>query len=82
MVFTLAHFSQRVWLLRILVSFQTALRHFARLGLATSLGPYGLILRVFGGRQWQANCLLALGMILLLIWKPGQSPNLQAVEPS
>lgn len=56
--------------------------NFARLAFATSVGLYGLILRVFGGPHWQANCLLALGMILLLVWKPGQSPNLQTVEPS
>jgi hypothetical protein len=54
----------------------------ARLAFATSVGLYGLIPRVFGGPHCQANCLLALGMILLLVWKPGQSPNPQTFEPS
>jgi hypothetical protein len=53
-----------------------------RLAFATSVGLYGLILRVIGGPHWQANCLLALGMFLLLVWKPGQSPNPQTVEAS
>jgi hypothetical protein len=53
-----------------------------RLAFATSVGLYGLVLRVLGGPPWQANCLLALGMILLLVWKPGQSPKPQTVEPS
>jgi hypothetical protein len=47
----------------------------ARLAFATSVGRYGLILRVFGGPHWQANGLLALGLILLLIWRTGAEPE-------
>lgn len=46
-----------------------------RLAFATSVGLYGLCLSEFGGVAWQVDSLLALGMVLLLIWKPGPSPN-------
>jgi len=53
-----------------------------RLLFATSVGLYGFILRVLGGPIWQGNCLFALAMILLSVWKPGRSPNTQAAHPS
>jgi hypothetical protein len=54
--------------------------NFARLGLATAVGLYGLGLSEFGGAAWQVNSLLAMGLVLLLIWRPGTSPNSEDVE--
>jgi len=47
----------------------------ARLAFATSVGLYGLCLSEFGGAAWQVDGLFGLGMILLLVWKPGAKPN-------
>jgi hypothetical protein len=52
----------------------------ARLAFATSVGLYGLCLSEFGGVAWQVDSLFALGIILLLIWKPGTSPNPQDIS--
>jgi hypothetical protein len=51
----------------------------ARLAFATSVGLYGLCLSEFGGVAWQVDVLFGLGMVLLLLWKPGTSPNLKDI---
>jgi|SRR5580693_5197639 hypothetical protein len=51
----------------------------ARLAFATAVGLYGLLLSEFGGAPWMVNSLFAIALILLLIWKPGISPNLKDI---
>jgi hypothetical protein len=46
-----------------------------RLACATSVALWGLILRENGGRMWIVNTLFGLGSLLLLIWRPGVSPE-------
>lgn len=46
-----------------------------RLAYGTAVGLYGLALSEFGGPAWQVSALCAIALILLLIWKPGISPN-------
>src|SRR5713101_2505801 len=42
-----------------------------RVGSATSVALWGLILRENGGAMWLADIFFAIGGLLLLIWKPG-----------
>lgn len=50
-----------------------------RLQFGSSVGLSGLCVGEFGGPAWQVDLLLALGLILLMIWKP--SPNPQDPAP-
>ena len=47
----------------------------AWLMLSTSVGLYGLCLAEFGGEKWQVYPALAIGLLLLVIWNPGRSPD-------
>lgn len=51
----------------------------ARLMFATAVGLYGLVLSQYGGPPWLVNSLFAIGLFLLLVWKPGISPNLKDI---
>jgi FtsH-binding integral membrane protein len=46
----------------------------ARLSSAMSVGLWGLVLCEFGGPAWLVNTFFAIGLLLLLIWRPGASP--------
>ena len=46
-----------------------------RLASANSVALWGLVLRESGGPAWLAYILFAMGGLLLLIWKPGTSPQ-------
>lgn len=46
-----------------------------RLAFATAVGLYGLVLSEFGGPLWQVDSLFVIGLVLLLIWKPGRIPR-------
>lgn len=46
-----------------------------RLAFATAVGLYGLLLSEFGGPLWQVDSLFVIGLVLLLIWKPGKIPR-------
>jgi hypothetical protein len=46
-----------------------------RLASATSVGLWALILSENGGRAFAVNALFAVGMLLLLIWMPGATPD-------
>jgi hypothetical protein len=46
-----------------------------RLASATSVGLWALVLCVYGGPAWVVNIFFALGLLLLLIWRPGTSPT-------
>jgi len=50
-----------------------------RLAFATAVGLYGLVLSEFGGPLWQVNSLFIIGLVLLLIWRPGIIPNLKDI---
>ena len=49
--------------------------HLVRLGSAGSVGLWGLVLCEFGVPTWLANAFFAIGLLLLLIWRPGASPE-------
>jgi len=46
-----------------------------RLASATAVGLWALILSESGGSALLVNALFAFGMLLLLIWMPGGSPD-------
>ena len=46
-----------------------------RLSCATSVALWALVLRENGGPVWVVGAFFALGMLLLVIWKPGASPE-------
>ncbi len=46
-----------------------------RLASATAVGLWALILSENGGRALVVNALFAVGMLLLLIWMPGATPD-------
>jgi hypothetical protein len=48
--------------------------HVIRLAFAIAVSLYGFLLHVLGGPEWLATLLIALGLILLLIWRPGDEP--------
>jgi len=50
--------------------------HIMRLATGTSVGMWGLTLYYFHGPLWLVNAVLAAGLALLLIWKPGARPNI------
>ena len=49
--------------------------HLMRLATATSVGLWGFVLYFLGGSSWLVDALLALGLLLLLLWSPGSSPD-------
>lgn len=50
--------------------------HLMRLACGTSVGMWGLALYYFCGPLRLVNALLGAGLALLLIWKPGASPDI------
>jgi hypothetical protein len=46
-----------------------------RLGSANSVGMWGLALYYFPGPLWLVDTILAVGLILLVTWRPGGSPD-------
>jgi hypothetical protein len=48
--------------------------HVIRLAFAVSVSLYGFLLHFVGGPEWLANSLIALGLTLLLVWRPGDAP--------
>jgi hypothetical protein len=48
--------------------------HIFRLWSAMAVGVWGLLLNAIHGPLWIVGVLLGLGIILLLIWRPGVSP--------
>jgi hypothetical protein len=48
--------------------------HLIRLAFAIAVSLYGFLLHIVGGPGWLAISLIALGLILLLVWKPGDAP--------
>lgn len=48
--------------------------HVIRIAFAIAVSLYGLLLHFLGGPEWLATSLIALGLILLLIWRPGDAP--------
>jgi hypothetical protein len=49
--------------------------HIARLWSATSVCMWGLIMYEIRGPSWIVDSLVAVGVILLVTWKPGASPS-------
>ena len=49
--------------------------HVMRLGSANSVGMWGLALYYFPGPLWLVDTILAVGLILLVTWRPGASPD-------
>jgi len=49
--------------------------HLIRLSTAMAVGLWGLALHYSGGPEWLANVFLGVAMLLLLIWKPGATPD-------
>jgi hypothetical protein len=57
--------------------------HIIRFASATSVGIWGLVLYYFRGPLWVVDALLAVGLILLVTWRPGASPDSKiANQPS
>jgi hypothetical protein len=52
--------------------------HIARLGTATSVGTWGIALYYFHSPLWVVDAVLAIGLILLLAWRPGTSPGVSS----
>ncbi len=52
-----------------------------RLATATSVALWGLVLREIGGPAWLAYIFFAVGGMLLLMWKPGASPQQSSEHP-
>ena len=48
--------------------------HVIRLAFAVAVSLYGFLLHFLGGPEWLAVSLIALGLILLLFWRPGDEP--------
>jgi multisubunit Na+/H+ antiporter MnhB subunit len=49
--------------------------HVMRLGSATSVGMWGLVLYYYRAPMWVVDAVLAVGLILLVMWRPGDSPD-------
>lgn len=49
--------------------------HVMRLGSATSVGIWGLVLYYFLGPLWVVDTVLAVALVLLIGWKPGPGPE-------
>jgi hypothetical protein len=56
--------------------------HFMRLASGTSVGMWGLALYYFRASLWLVNTTLGAGLALLLIWKPGASPDIAIAKNS
>ena len=52
-----------------------------RLASANSVALWGLVLREVGGPAWLAYLFFAMGGLLLLVWKPGTSPQQSSEHP-
>jgi hypothetical protein len=50
--------------------------HVMRLATATSVGTWGMALYYFHSPLWVVDTVLAVGLILLLAWRPGTSPGI------
>jgi len=48
-----------------------------RLASATAVCMWEFLLQVFGGPAWLVDTLFGMGLVLLLIWKPGSCPALK-----
>ncbi|SRR5438132_298240 len=48
--------------------------HLMRLWSATAVGTWALVLHEIGGPSWLVDTLFGIGLLLLLIWRPGASP--------
>lgn len=48
--------------------------HVIRLSSAASVCVFALVLQLMGGMAWEVFALFGLGMVLLLMWAPGESP--------
>jgi len=46
-----------------------------RLACPISAGLWALVLQLQGGPNWLVNVLFGIGMVLLLIWRPGAAPG-------
>jgi hypothetical protein len=53
--------------------------HVMRLGSATSVGIWGLALYYFHSPLWVVNTILAVGLILLVTWRPSASPDTKSI---
>lgn len=51
--------------------------HMVRLFSATAVGMWALLLSIFNAPLWTADLLFALGILLLLIWRPDAAPRAQ-----
>jgi len=49
--------------------------HLARLVMAYAVGLYGFCLSIFAAPPLAVNALFGLGLLLLLVWMPGQVPD-------
>jgi len=52
----------------------------ARLATATSVGTWGIALYYFRSPLWVVDMVLAVGLVLLLAWRPGTSPSTRATS--
>jgi hypothetical protein len=48
--------------------------HVTRLAIALSVCMYAVLLHIDGAASWLVYCIFGLGVILLLIWRPGIAP--------
>jgi hypothetical protein len=48
--------------------------HILRFAFHVSIVLYGFVLHMLGGATWLVNSLFAIGLILLVYWKPGRVP--------
>ena len=48
--------------------------HVLRLASAVSVCLWAFVLRIIGGPTWLVNTIFAVGVILLLVWRPGTRP--------
>jgi hypothetical protein len=55
--------------------------HLMRLVSATSVALWGFVLFYLGGSTWLVDALFGSGLVLLLIWSPGSSPESTGLEP-
>src|ERR1700730_4105830 len=49
--------------------------HLVRLWCATAVGGWALVLYDIGGPSWLVDTFFAIGLLLLLIWRPGATPD-------
>lgn len=56
--------------------------HLMRLATATAVSLWGAVLSVYGAPSWLGYALCGLGLLLLLMWNPGDLPVTSQPEPS